>query len=124
MINARAQHWGISCKASLLQTHVNAPGRFSYECACAALSEITEFVAEFHGRDTAVATLHNLMIATEANLPLPVFTALGAPVLVPPVPTPPKSREIVGKIVAKILRTWWVPVIVVEWGLIAAFLFL
>lgn len=105
--HANMKQWAIGCRISLLHVHTNNHGdRASYEAACMALSEVTEFIVEYHGRETAAATLHSIAMATEAKLPLPNFTPIGAPVLAPVPPTRAMDR-LVGATAARLLRQTW-----------------
>lgn len=104
--HAGMKHWAMSCRVALLSWHTHNNGdRRSYEVACLALAEITEFIVEYHGRATAVATLERLAMATEAKLPLPAFTTIEA--MVSPIAPPEPTRELdrlVGARAARILR--------------------
>lgn len=105
--HANMKQWAVGCRLTLLQMHSHND-RASYEAACMALAEVTEFIVEYHGRETAAATLHNLAMATEAKLPLPNFTPLGAPVLAPVPVAPTRGMDrLVGATAARLLRQTW-----------------
>lgn len=84
---AYVDNWTSHMRANLCSTHMNNPGRISFEFAVGGLEECAKFIADYHGRDTAVGVLDRLTTSTMARTPMP-------PTIFPENPAAPKPDRI------------------------------